>query len=216
MPRPPRYMDPAALPPMPDVRTGLPRPPRAPGGASGTPARLDRTRVSDPALAPQPPPEQGPVLAWYRATRGYAVQVGLVGVLITGVLVWLRTGLRVAWLGYWQVWVGLAVIGLLIGLSQRRAAVCSAGVAWVRGRKSWVCTYELVSVKWYPSLSGGWVGLVDRDGRRLTIDLSTLRQDRRLWDLVYNGILHSAVAGGADTNGAAHLNLRLPYPSPYS
>lgn len=156
------------------------------------------------------------MLAWYRGTRGYAVQVGLLGVLVTGVLVWLRTGLRVAWLGYWQVWVAFAVVGLLIGLSQRRAAVCSAGVAWVRGRQSWVSTYELVSVKWYPSLSGGWVGLVDRDGRRLTVDLSTLRQDRRLWDLVYNGILHSAVAGGADTNGAAHLNLRLPYPSPYS
>jgi hypothetical protein len=88
-------------------------------------------------------------------------------------------------------------------------------VDWLRGRKQWVRTYELVKVRSYPSFSGGWIRLEDRDGRTLGLDHTTLQQDRRLWDLVYNGILHSVIAGGAETNGAAHLHLHLPCPSPY-
>jgi hypothetical protein len=36
-----------------------------------------------------------------------------------------------------------------------------------------------------------------------------------MWDLVYNGILHSVIAGGAETNGQLHRYMRVPYPSPY-
>jgi hypothetical protein len=49
----------------------------------------------------------------------------------------------------------------------------------------------------------------------LSVSLSLLEEDRMLWDLVYNGILHSVIAGQAETNGRLHLHLRLPYPSPY-
>lgn len=131
-------------------------------------------------------------------------------------LVTLRDGFQFDWVRYWQIWIGLLVVGALVGFTQFRGTECSAGAVWLRGRKGWVRTYELVKVKSYPSFSGGWTRLEDRDGRILGLDHATLQQDRRLWDLVYNGILHSVIAGGAETNGAAHLNLHLPYPSPYS
>jgi hypothetical protein len=210
-------MDPTALPQVPDSETGLPRPPRAPGRVSARPARFDRFRVSDPASAPAPPPGQGPVLAWYRTTKRYAIQVGAGGALAVAVLVWLRTGFRVFWLTYWWVWVALAVIGLLVGYTQLRGDdQCAAGVEWLRGRKSWVRTYELVKVKSLLAIGTPLISMEDSEGRRLSLPLTTLQSDRLLWDLVYNGILHSVIAGNAETNGAVHVHLRLPYRSPYS
>jgi hypothetical protein len=119
-------------------------------------------------------------------------------------------------MNYWELWLGLAIVGFLIGLTQLKGTRCAAGVEWVRGRKSWVRTYDLVKVKSGPSAGGPNIIMGDSGGRSLSISLATLQQDRLLWDLVYNGILHSVIAGGAETNGAVHLHLRLPYRSPYS
>jgi len=41
------------------------------------------------------------------------------------------------------------------------------------------------------------------------VDLSS---DRLLWDLAYNGILHSVIAGGAETNWMLRKTLALPCP----
>lgn len=35
-----------------------------------------------------------------------------------------------------------------------------------------------------------------------------------MWDLAYNGILHSVIAGGAETNGRLHAALAVPRPYP--
>ncbi|HEX5402336.1 MAG TPA: hypothetical protein VFX16_08550 [Pseudonocardiaceae bacterium] len=217
MPRPPRYVDPGSLPPVPDPETGEPRPPRAPGRASAKPARFDRSRVSDPELAPVPPAGQGPVLAWYRTTRRYAVQVGAGGALAVAVLLWLRAGFHVFWITYWWVWLSIAVIGVLVGYTQLRGHdQCAAGVEWLSGRRSWVRTYELVKVKSLLAIGTPLISMEDSGGRRLSVPLTALQSDRLLWDLVYNGILHSVIAGNAETNGAVHVHLRLPYRSPYS
>jgi hypothetical protein len=143
------------------------------------------------------------------------VQVAVLGFVLTAFLLTLRDGFQFHWVRYWQLWIGLVVVGALVGLTQLRGTECAAGVDWLRGRRQWVRTYELVKVKSYPSFSGGWIRLEDRDGRTLGLDHTTLQQDRRLWNLVYNGILHSVIAGGAETNGAAYLHLHVPYPSPY-
>ena len=34
-----------------------------------------------------------------------------------------------------------------------------------------------------------------------------------MWDLVYNGLLHSVIAGEAKTNGMVHSALRVPRPT---
>jgi hypothetical protein len=207
-------MVPAALPPVPDAETGLPRPPHAPGGRSARSARRDWTRISDSDRAPSPPAGQGPVLAWYQVARAYAVSVGCIGSVLTAGLLTIRDSL--AWTHYWWVWLVLIVIGLLVGYTQWRGdGRCSAGARWVMGRKNWVRTYDLVKVTASLSAGGSVIDMRDADGRRLSVSLSLLEQDRMLWDLVYNGILHSVIAGQAETNGRLHLHLRLPYPSPY-
>jgi hypothetical protein len=215
MPRPPRYLAPAALPPVPDPATGLPRPPHAPGHASARPAKADRRRVSDPAKAPDSPLGQGPVLAWYATTRRYAVQLGVGAFLAAFLLLWLREGFRVSWMRYWEAWAGLVVIGFLVALTQLRGSerCCAAGVEWLSGPKGWVRIYELAKVTSLLSLGGPSISMQDKAGRRLSMPLATLQEDRVLWDLVYNGILHSVIAGNAETNGAVHLHLHLPYRS---
>jgi hypothetical protein len=196
--------------------TGLPKPPRAPGKASSLSEHPARSRVTDPSQAPEPPAGQGPVLAWYQVTRRFAVEVGLWGFAITGLLLTARAGFSLAWSQYWEIWLGLLVIGALVGWTQWKGdGRCSAGAEWVMGRTHWVRTYELVKVKASLSAGGPVIDMCDADGRRLSIALSLLQEDRMVWDLVYNGILHSVIAGNAETNGRLHLHLRLPYPSPY-
>jgi hypothetical protein len=100
------------------------------------------------------------------------------------------------------------------GAVARVAVFCWCGM--VCGRKSWVRTYELVTLKNSRSPWGQHVRMRDSAGRELRISFSTLQQDGLVWDLVYNGVLHSVVAGNAETDGSVHLHLRLPYRSPYS
>jgi len=54
----------------------------------------------------------------------------------------------------------------------------------------------------------------DSEGRKLRYKFVDLSSDRLLWDLTYNGILHSVIAGGAETNGMLRKTLALPYPQP--
>jgi hypothetical protein len=205
------YLDPQDLPPKPDPETGLPEPPRAPGLTSSKLGKPDPARVTDPAHAPEPPRGQGPVLAWYQPSERGALTVGAWGFALMVVGVTLLQGFSIAWMRFWWAWVGLLVFAALIYLTQR-AGRCSAGAEWVRGRKNWVRTYELTKVKASFSPSGTQLTMRDQDGRTLSISLSRLKDDRKIWDLVYNGILHSVIAGGADTNGHLHRDLAVPYP----
>jgi hypothetical protein len=42
--------------------------------------------------------------------------------------------------------------------------------------------------------------------------IDIIGSDPRIWNYTYNGILHSVIAGGAETNKQLHLQLKLPYP----
>lgn len=193
-----RYMDPAALPPIPDPQTGLPRPPHAPGRSRVAQATQSE---SDSAQRPAPPPGQGPVLAWYHSTRWSAIIAGLCGFAATALLVTLRDDFRFRWVHYWPLWLGLVAAGVLVGLTQWTGTECSAGAAWVRGRKAWVRTYELTHATTSVSASGVTLHLRDTADRSLAISLATVQADPLLWDLVYNGILHSVIGRSARTNG---------------
>ena len=56
--------------------------------------------------------------------------------------------------------------------------------------------------------------LKDRDGREVRVNSSDVQEDRDIWDLVYNGMLHSVIIGGAETNGMVHSALEVPRPAP--
>jgi hypothetical protein len=153
-------------------------------------------------------------LFWYRSSRRGARQgATFIGVAI-GVVLSITRGID--WVTIWQCWAIIAGVMALIyfGVAGDRY---SAGADWSsegKGRyRSWVRTYELVSVKAQPTGSGLYVEMEDASGRTLSYKMiSIIASDPRIWDYTYNGILHSVIAGGAETNKQLHQQLKLPYP----
>jgi hypothetical protein len=144
-----------------------------------------------------------------------ALWVGAIGFLVTALILSGRDGFHLHWVKYWWAWLILILAGGLIGLTQLKTAECSAGVEWVRGRTSWVRTYDLAKVTLSVGIGRLQLNMRDHAGRSLTVPVAVLQQDQLMWDLVYNGLLSSVIAGGAETNGQLHRYLRVPYPSPY-
>lgn len=194
------------LPTVPDDITGHPRPPHAPlretwmSGVSDT----------NPNSRPTPPPGQGPLLEYFRQSRRQSVYIGLMAAAILAVVGTVLISRGFGWVGDWFYWALL--LGLVIVyFFHERLAVFSAGAQWFKHRKKWVRIYELNEVK-IKARGPGWAILVlsDRHGRRVRAPLNQLVQNRELWDLVYNGILHSVCAGCVRTNRSARKLLRLP------
>lgn len=208
-----KYLSVDELPPRPDTATGLPQPPHAPGfmGSDSSPEENSDPEV-DVIQAPYPPVGQGPVLAWFRSTRKGAGSTAVtLGVLVAIFLV-VRNGF--SWLTnptYWPVWTIVLVCAIGYYVIDRRT-YSSAGADWVCRGKKWVKTYELVKVTchaYHPA--GAALYLQDSEGRKLRYRLADLSvDDRQIYDLTFNGILHSVIAGGAKTNGLGRRTLALP------
>ena len=211
----PAYLSASELPPKPDPVTGEPRPPRAPRySRKKRPKERDRDRITDPAQAPSPPEGQGPVLAWYKPSRRMTWGVGVTSFALITVGITLMQGLDVRWMSIWYVWLIVLVGSLLIAGTVPRSS-CSVGAEWLqRHGGGWVRLYELKKITAHYRSNAVHLDFEDRDGRVVQISLSDLQRDRDIWDLVYNGILHSVIAGGADTNGRLHSALDVPRPRP--
>ncbi|GAB3678945.1 hypothetical protein GCM10027597_21400 [Saccharopolyspora tripterygii] len=205
----------AELPPKPDATTGLPRPPRAPGfhKEDKPPKEQDRDRVQDPSKAPSPPDGEGPVLEWYRSSRRNAVLTGAVAFVIMVVALTLIRGGEIAWMQFWFVWAILVLASLGVYASSR-ATDCAVGAEWLKVGKTWVRLYELTSIKARVRSNAIHIDLKDNAEREVKVSTSALQEDRDIWDLVYNGILHSVIAGDATTNGMVHSALQVPRPAP--
>lgn len=195
------------LPPKPDPATGLPRPPAAPLDNSwgrGHRGPTDRTKAP-----PNPPPGRGPALEWTSRTwRDFFGGLALVLVIAFGFLA-LRNG-SVDWITDWKfllVIVIISVLGVLVAvwISGGQAA----GNDWVRDGKKWVKTYELAEVKLGEPRAKDTLILEDADGRKFSIGLMMIQSNPSLWDLVYNGMLHSVYYNGATINERAREKLRL-------
>lgn len=197
------YPRPTELPARPDRHTGKPRPPHAPA-YKGHPSQ----NGPDPARKPSPPQGEGPIQAWYPGTSTTLTAVtGVVWCVILGGILVLCNGHLplVVW-----AYIGLASFGLAWS---SRTGACTAGSDWVARNRRWVRTYELIEIT-YRARFGPRLRLQDSAGRTATIKIESLQGDREIWDLVYNGILHSVIAGGARTDRLLHLVLHLPYPDP--
>ncbi len=166
-----------------------------------------------PASAPAPPAGQGSTLAWFESSQRSAITgaVGILVIMIVGLI--FVQGFSVVWMGYWQPWFVLFGVAVLFYVSRRHTAV-SAGAEWLqRHGGKWVRTHELTRVTAHPRIGSIRLYLVDQGGRKVRISSHDLQENRRVWDLVYAGIAHSATAGGARTNGLLHTAFDVPRPN---
>jgi len=159
-------------------------------------------------------------LAYYRPvvrsrTRYWLVARGIAAVLAWPVVFVLVPGIPV-WVLALPFLVTLALLGFAVYLIRSSGrSVSSAGAEWYSTGDRWVRIYELVQVTMSQARNGdGYLRLVDVDGRALKVGYAHLRHNRLIWDLVYNGILHSVIAGNAETNWSSRTELDLPYTTP--
>lgn len=210
-PQPAEPLGAAHLPPKPDAETGQPFPPHAPAYAAkpkGSPD-TDPDRDNSSAARLRPPAGQGPTLVSYQASRAKALRLSIYAYIVIMLGIFIVRGFATDWMHFWWIWVAMAAGAALVYPIVLKEG-SAAGAEWVMMAKAWVRTYELTSVKAYTYSNTLNLHLVDRDGRTLKTAIDRLQDDRRIWDLAYNGILHSVVEGGADTNQLARKSLRLP------
>lgn len=212
----------AELPARPDPETAEPFPPRAPKYAGPqVPNEDNPSRDLRLIWKPKPPPGMGRVLAWHRDSTwgqvaGYFVSVAI-AVVAVGVIS-LVSDFQLHAFEHWQIWL-IIVVGAWLMSSPLDFKTISAGADWFqrgkrkrwyqrRARSNFIKTYELMKVA--GSYAGGSYDLYleDIDGRGMHIFRYELQPDRKTWDLVYNGLLHS-VANGAETDKISNWLLGL-------
>ncbi|WP_216207018.1 hypothetical protein [Amycolatopsis aidingensis] len=210
------------LPPRPNPDTGEPLPPHAPG-YSGPDHPGNNPRLAGPMFGPpEPPPGMGPCLAWHRDDitgniRRYIVALAILA-LGSSVLSLLRGDTFGDALTYWPVWIVIVVFAYLMS-DPLTFKTMSAGADWLQWgtRKRWyhrtpraghVKFYDLVSITASGSGITIYLRLEDTEGNVLYRMPHALQQNRHIWDLLYNGILHS-VANGAEIDNLAIKALRL-------
>ncbi|MHA6798921.1 hypothetical protein [Bounagaea algeriensis] len=207
------FMATSELPPKPDPVSGEPRPPRAPGFNKGDKPPKDQDRDRDQSIRrmPSPPEGEGRMLEWYRHSQRNAILGGLLGFVFIVIGVTLLQGFNLTWMTIWWMWplIGLFALGVY---SSFRSVECAAGAEWLKVGKSWVRMYELTEIKARHRSHSIHLDFKDSTGRELMVKSDDIQEDRDIWDLVYNGILHSVIAGGAKTNGTVHSAFKVPRP----
>ncbi|MCA1676057.1 MAG: hypothetical protein LC799_29080 [Actinobacteria bacterium] len=189
----------AWLPPRPDPQTGEPRPPHAPvtwdgGGDAET----------NPRRRPKAPPGQGPLLEWYRDSRSYtyrltAFTLGLmfvIGTVVSGGFSWMMD---------WVFWPILFFAPLMMLFGRRHWI--AAGAEWFASHTGWVKIYELTKVELAGSGVSPSLYLTDAEGRVAHAELRKMQANTRLWDLVYNGIIHSIHTRDVKVNTSAQIQV---------
>lgn len=208
-----------SLPPRPDPHTGEPRPPRAPGfRMPQRPSKeLDRSRETRVSRKPSPPPGQGPVLVWFSHTQrkafveaaGWFIAFSIFCVAYAGFTYGSKGLTMLSSPANWWILLIPVVIALVVyGIKRKNAA--AAGADWVNQGKAWVCTYELTKIRARTHATGVHLDLQDGAGRTLGVPLDDIQRDRDMWDLVYNGMLHSVTLYPVDIDDESRRILDLP------
>lgn len=194
---------------MPDPQTGEPRPPHAPLEPDWK--RSEDKHRNGASRVAQPPEGEGPILEWFCATTGRGVYfIVLLLVIFIGFLT-VRDG-GFGWMTHWFLWAIMVPFVAFFWFANRGTRL-SAGADWLcYGKKTFIKTYELTKVRATTGGAARYLELEDRRGNKLSAQINDLQLNRELWDLVYNGILHSVYVHEAETNQMAKdfLGLNLP------
>lgn len=127
---------------------------------------------------------------------------------VFGVLCFTVPSLGFEWLTSW--WAMCIVVGLpLLQYHKVLGDRVLAGARWVQQRDKWVSTYELARIR---STTVGLyraMNIKDIHGNNFILVLHDAQMNPQLWDLVYNGILHSVTHGDCDISNAARRILKV-------
>uniref|UniRef100_UPI003F49191A hypothetical protein n=1 Tax=Pseudonocardia sp. CA-138482 TaxID=3240023 RepID=UPI003F49191A len=211
------------LPPRPDPDSGEPQPPRAPtvvGAWAGHSERGRRTESFRPARAQDWFDKPAPMLELAEARRrrplrsiaSYAIYIALILGGGTALVMWGQPELRTDPLPYVIMSVAW-LIATAIALLVRRTHTVYAGASWAgdaEDKGKILSTYDLARINVYgrPGPSAR-LQMVAPDKTFLLIPMGLLEANPRLWDLIYNGLRHSAAAG-AEVDQPTRDLLRLP------
>lgn len=196
------------LPERPDRETGEPRPPTAPKFRSVRPAIRGSSRSADSAR-PVPPHDEGPTLAWEAADRYRQLRAGIVAFVLQTLGVCVLQDFDLSWMSVAWSWMVILAFSVLAAVAARRNP-CAVGADWLRVGRRWVRVYELTEIATTRRRSDLYLRLKDNNGRRVTVNAEKLRERPLMWDLVYNGMLHSVVLGCARTTAYGVLELPRP------
>lgn len=197
------------LPPRPDLQTGEPRPPAAPLVESVGESTYLTDQEDSTKTKPKPPADRGPVIEWFQENQRSAIRAFFVGFFFIVIALTLKQW-SFWWMTLWWAWLcGPVLLGVILYVWTRRAAI-AAGVDWYKNGKHWVDTYDLKSVKVEAGPGKFNLALRDRSSRAVVTPCLTIEKNRKLWDLVYNGIVHSVKDHPVETNKASRQYLDLP------
>ena len=120
---------------------------------------------------------------------------------------WVKGREPLSWTNHWLTWVIVLGAPILLAATVRGERL-SAGADWLIHGGTFLKTYELEFIQAEQTWNGSELNLLDLHGNRIEVKIRTLQFNPELWDLVYNGILHS-VANGARVNDIAIEELQL-------
>ncbi|WP_216212492.1 hypothetical protein [Amycolatopsis aidingensis] len=86
----------------------------------------------------------------------------------------------------------------------------AAGATWFQHRTAWVDLYELTEIEIGAAGAKTMLRMRNASGQNVHVALNDLQKNQAMWDLVYNGILHSVVIGHADPPAGTRTILKLP------
>ncbi len=112
------------------------------------------------------------------------------------------------WIDNWTLWC-VALAGGAFMYWRGGHNWMAAGSQWVQSGPQWINTYEIVRIRFSVDGLHRVIRLKDSSGQELTLELRNAQGHPLLWDLVYNGLLHSVASGHCDISKKARKVLKL-------
>lgn len=209
------YMRVDELPPRPDPETGEPRPPQAPAFDSIRPPRVRQpwpngSYDAKDSERPDPPNGEAPALAWEYPDRFGRLRTGVAAFVLQTLGLSVLQSFNLTWMTLLWPWLIILVFSAAVFLAMPYEP-CAAGAEWLSIGRKWIRLYELTEIDTTYQRGGNlFLQLTDSDGHHLTVNAEDLRERRFMYDLVYNGMLHSVVTGKAATEKYGILELPRP------
>ncbi|WP_226435131.1 MULTISPECIES: hypothetical protein [Rhodococcus] len=115
------------------------------------------------------------------------------------------------WIHWWWYWTIVVTFSWIIFRACGNSW-SAAGATWVQWRSSWVDTYHLTRIQFSADGYARVLRLKDVHGNTIhSFKIHDLQANPDLWDLVYNGILHSVASGNCDIDAKTRRVLKIPH-----